>query len=863
MPALGCLTGLGLLALSGCAEEQVGPVLSAPDPDATPRPEDLVSVFDCLNSEGAFDALAAPLNYMVDQDYLDPYFLVPGYLDPLHLDENIQGGDISLTVQSLDQLLNDPDRPLDALLAVYMDLWSSESAFSTPERRVSHLEALLKLSLSYTDYLYENCTTDSCPLLDIAQDLYNSPAVEVLKENSAATAEKIDPELADDLARDLLSVVKQSTSASTGDDNLLLGLTASMIIDPAPADPYKTVDDPYVASGDTLLESLQQPLCQLRSDRDTLDALSSGGGGSSDTLSYLPLYLRTLNNYNPGGAVATTLTDEQTASDADLDGFTLGQGDCNDADAAIYPRAVEAKDRKDNDCDLVVDGELDNSDQDGDGVTPNQGDCNDADPSIHPYVKISKSDGSVIVIQAAAELDASGNGDLKDNDCDGFVDQVPSSLSIVLEAGKVMLPSIYAPYKGVGSCTDSIDNDGDGNIDGADANCASPAKCSWGEASEYGCSATTLNYLVATMAANAALTSGDISKMLDQFSDFIEPTLSNYSNGVLSPELTAQARVAIPVVYQMADLGLLSSSSTAALGAINGDHLDYKKACIGADGLVRSSCQPYRNACGEANDPYVDTLTVLSNTIELVDAYSMLDEPHLNALLPIVINSDLLVDLVKVVPLTKDENGQTDPAVMDAMLELFDYFIAPPEGSGLYADNYAAARLWTVMPMAGLLYADPLNVDEVDALMTYAIDGIEDPNSALAGLPDALEALSQVQTGATVNTDALIQALLDPGGRYILVNALPMASDPNLIDILVGDWDALPDEVEAKYRPSDSESTFAFFARWIEEGVVDTLIDMGGDLLSWVVNNTGLVAAGADEPDATPTPAPTPTPTPQ
>lgn len=42
-------------------------------------------------------------------------------------------------------------------------------------------------------------------------------------------------------------------------------------------------------------------------------------------------------------------------TDADGDGYTVGDGDCNDNNAAIFPGAPEVCDGLDNDCDRKVD----------------------------------------------------------------------------------------------------------------------------------------------------------------------------------------------------------------------------------------------------------------------------------------------------------------------------------------------------------------------------------------------------------------------------------------------------------------------------------------------------------------------------
>ena len=111
--------------------------------------------------------------------------------------------------------------------------------------------------------------------------------------------------------------------------------------------------------------------------------------------------------------VATTAP----AIDLDGDGYTAGQGDCDDTDAGINPDATEiCDDGIDQDCDGL--DEICPKDIDDDGFTEDD-DCNDTDAAIHP--------GAVEICGDGIDQDCDGS-DLTcanlntDSDGDGFSD---------------------------------------------------------------------------------------------------------------------------------------------------------------------------------------------------------------------------------------------------------------------------------------------------------------------------------------------------------------------------------------------------------------------------------------------------------
>lgn len=163
---------------------------------------------------------------------------------------------------------------------------------------------------------------------------------------------------------------------------------------------------------------------------------------------------------------------ECASPDEDLDGWTEADGDCDDNNAAIHPEAIEACDGMDTDCDGILDPSFvwySDEDKDGagdplhpssaclapTGTVGNAEDCNDSDPAYSP---------------SAQDI-----CDLKDNDCDGVIDEhLPSYRYRDLDGDgfgdqtHVMCQDTPGYVVALGDCNDSNASIHPGAIDPAD-----------------------------------------------------------------------------------------------------------------------------------------------------------------------------------------------------------------------------------------------------------------------------------------------------------------------------------------------------------------------------------------------------------
>lgn len=138
-------------------------------------------------------------------------------------------------------------------------------------------------------------------------------------------------------------------------------------------------------------------------------------------------------------------------TDLDLDGWTVGEGDCDDDNAAVYPGATEVCNEIDDNCDGLVDEDVDGDgqvDNDFDGYTACQGDCNSSAPEINP--------GATEVCNNA------------DDNCNGAVDegydQDNDSVTICADTPDCD-DTNAAVYPGATEMCDTFDNDCNDTID--------------------------------------------------------------------------------------------------------------------------------------------------------------------------------------------------------------------------------------------------------------------------------------------------------------------------------------------------------------------------------------------------------------
>lgn len=188
-----------------------------------------------------------------------------------------------------------------------------------------------------------------------------------------------------------------------------------------------------------------------------------------------------------GGLGACAGSGKGSTEDLDGDGYSEQDGDCNDADAAIFPGAEETCDGVDEDCDTVIDNapvdELWYSDADQDGY----GDTDSATGSCIPIVGRIATGGDCDDTDADIHPGSTEHCDDVDEDCDGMTDEEAVDAFIYYEDidqdgyGGSLYP-LHTCYAAPGYADNSDDCDDtridvhpgaqDDPGDGLDANCS-------------------------------------------------------------------------------------------------------------------------------------------------------------------------------------------------------------------------------------------------------------------------------------------------------------------------------------------------------------------------------------------------------
>ena len=141
-------------------------------------------------------------------------------------------------------------------------------------------------------------------------------------------------------------------------------------------------------------------LIQGLPDASLSDVTATGNGSDGAFLEAMSGELFGENTFSSNGRYGLYVDGRL---DYDKDGYTIGEGDCDDTSASRYPGATESTNRKDDDCDGIADSGTDATDYDGDGYSAATGDCDDTTTTTYPG-------GPETTLGV-------------DNDCDGLADE--------------------------------------------------------------------------------------------------------------------------------------------------------------------------------------------------------------------------------------------------------------------------------------------------------------------------------------------------------------------------------------------------------------------------------------------------------
>jgi hypothetical protein len=144
---------------------------------------------------------------------------------------------------------------------------------------------------------------------------------------------------------------------------------------------------------------------------------------------------------NPGCMGTTTFVAPAfcAGQDDDADGFVAAD-DCNDQDATVNPGAPEICDLQDNNCDGVID---ENQDADFDGYTSCDGDCNDADPTV--WIGATCDDGDPTTTNDLIQADCSCIGVLGDEPSNAFsADPATGCIDITVDPTSYTISTVVA-----------------------------------------------------------------------------------------------------------------------------------------------------------------------------------------------------------------------------------------------------------------------------------------------------------------------------------------------------------------------------------------------------------------------------------